>query len=402
MKEEKDHSTSRQHREFDYDMNRPDYIVYVNGEPVDMRKSDGDFFSKKAGKPSADLEQTSFEPAQERSLRREMEAEQILGELTTNENPRGEGEKNPRGTVRSGGESHPRGEAAAGGKRRSPAHLITWIIVLIILANVIPLGISGIKYLLRSSQTETSAQTETAAPVSETGVSESTAADMDSRESRLASLQADGTLPGQTYMTPTQLGDDITTGTVSLDGRLYQFPIPVSAMEKDGWKLAQDPYENDELSKVLAGTTIKPRKPGYAYMETEDGRAMDVMLVNCSSDPAPAADCAVVSVTPLYDFNQEYLSVQVQLPGGISTDMDQTSFSEAVAGLNTEAFRQAGGYFSEETPVNDTDKYFQISWPRKEAAGGEGLGPFINADFYNDQISYFSCGVDIGFNPSLY
>lgn len=38
------------------------------------------------------------------------------------------------------------------------------------------------------------------------------------------------------YVTPTELGNDIHSGIVELDGALYQFPIPVAVLQRDGFE----------------------------------------------------------------------------------------------------------------------------------------------------------------------
>ncbi len=106
------------------------------------------------------------------------------------------------------------------------------------------------------------------------------------------------------YTWPDALSDDWHDYTISIDGKVYQFPIPYAEWEAQGWK------SNSLPTNIAAGD--------YDYTDFYNDRLeMSAVVANFGLSEASIEQCFVVGIeidTEYYDVNDD---VVVELPGGI-------------------------------------------------------------------------------------
>ena len=94
--------------------------------------------------------------------------------------------------------------------------------------------------------------------------------------------KADAELPRclSKYETPAELGDDIFSGNISIDGDLYRLPAPLSQFLDNGWVL------DKEISLI---------KPGWSeFLEIErNGKKLYIAVSNLATYKTSTLNCAV-------------------------------------------------------------------------------------------------------------
>ncbi len=85
------------------------------------------------------------------------------------------------------------------------------------------------------------------------------------------------------YKDPTDMGNDLKSAVVKIEGDLYQLPAPVSAFIDNGWKIAQ------QSGDVVAGGTDSIRVE-------KDDKKLDLYIVNYSEYQTTVENCAVYKV----------------------------------------------------------------------------------------------------------
>lgn len=81
------------------------------------------------------------------------------------------------------------------------------------------------------------------------------------------------------YQVPTGLGSDITSGIIEFEGDLYRLPVPVSALQKNGWNL-----------HVSFPSELEPGDYQIVYLSRGD-KEMDLFIVNYGTETAVHSNC---------------------------------------------------------------------------------------------------------------
>lgn len=90
---------------------------------------------------------------------------------------------------------------------------------------------------------------------------------------------AESTKEVAAYQAPTALGEDITSGIIEFAGDLYRLPVPVSALQKNGWKLSVDfPSE------------IEPGEAQMVYLSRGE-EEIHQYIVNLGTETAVHSNC---------------------------------------------------------------------------------------------------------------
>ena len=116
------------------------------------------------------------------------------------------------------------------------------------------------------------------------------------------------------YVAPTELGTDLTSGIISIDGDLYQLPAPVSAFLDNGWSFTKLP------GYVVAG--------GYGYVDMErNGLELSVRVMNFSDFQTRPENCAVYSVS-FSDYDDQLLQLPLDLTIGSTLTQVQSAVTD--------------------------------------------------------------------------
>lgn len=91
-----------------------------------------------------------------------------------------------------------------------------------------------------------------------------------------------------TYVSPTELGDDATATIFKLDGYLYQLPCPISEFTEHGWEV----YEYSEDEKVEQTLEFTPGQTGMIRLIKEGDECM-AGLCNMATEDVSVGQCAV-------------------------------------------------------------------------------------------------------------
>lgn len=81
------------------------------------------------------------------------------------------------------------------------------------------------------------------------------------------------------YQAPAELGTDITSGVIEFDGDLYRLPVPVSALQKNGWKL-----------HVAFPSEVEPGGSQMVYLSRGD-REIHQFIVNPGTETVVHSNC---------------------------------------------------------------------------------------------------------------
>lgn len=105
------------------------------------------------------------------------------------------------------------------------------------------------------------------------------------------------------YVWPTVLSDDWRDYTISIDGTIYQFPMPYSEWESKGWKA------NNLATDIAAGD--------YDYTTFYTERLeLTAVVANLGLNEAPVDECFVVGIS-VGRYDEISDDVVIELPGGI-------------------------------------------------------------------------------------
>lgn len=101
------------------------------------------------------------------------------------------------------------------------------------------------------------------------------------------------------YKAPTSLGEDPTSGIISIGGDLYQIPAPLSQFLDNGWKITSQP------GAIAAGTKS-------SITIARDDSMLSISVINLSDYQTIPENCAVYSVSI-----DNYSKVAATIPGGL-------------------------------------------------------------------------------------
>ena len=167
------------------------------------------------------------------------------------------------------------------------------------------------------------------------------------------------------YKAPTELGDDILSFNIMIDGDLYNLPFPVSEMASNGWTL--DEKNSADVISAYGG--------GYIYMQKENVR-FRVRAENFASYATIPMNCFINSVA-VYERNQntsDALRCDWKMPLGIYGGMSQDELETSLQGVKYEKDDTSSTYtcytilltdltyrnYIEIYTLNETQKVYQV------------------------------------------
>ena len=125
------------------------------------------------------------------------------------------------------------------------------------------------------------------------------------------------------YTAPTEVGNDLTTGTFMLDGALYELPVPVSEFLANGWTIKQKP------------SYIVCNGEGEITVE-KDGVKLTLEIINFAKYQTIAENCVVTSITV-----DDTDGVDITLPGGLTFESSKADVDSVI----TEDFYYSEGNY---------------------------------------------------------
>lgn len=148
------------------------------------------------------------------------------------------------------------------------------------------------------------------------------------------------------YRAPDQLGTDINSGNIEIEGDLYCFPAPVSVLQNNGWQFAE---ETGGHLMPGANTNVKMQR-GQSVIE--------VGVYNFSYCGALLDQCAVYYV-------KAEEGVYCRLPNGIYTGMSQEEAAAAAGdAFEYNDYPTFGGFDATKSDY-DADRYIIVSGETK-------------------------------------
>ena len=108
------------------------------------------------------------------------------------------------------------------------------------------------------------------------------------------------------YKVPTSLGEDPTSGIISIGGDLYQIPAPLSQFLDNGWKITSQP------GAIPAGKTS-------SIKIERDSSKLSISVINLSEYQTIPENCAVYEV-----MIDDYSKVAATIPGGLELGTSTT------------------------------------------------------------------------------
>ena len=117
------------------------------------------------------------------------------------------------------------------------------------------------------------------------------------------------------YQAPAELGDDLLSYTVELDGSLYQLPCPVSALLENGWTI--DENNSDQVISAGSFGWVALVKEGFSFSEmVSNDAAYATSPENCWMETLSAGDYG--------------MEAEMNLPGGYTIGMSEDDLIAAL------------------------------------------------------------------------
>ncbi len=126
-------------------------------------------------------------------------------------------------------------------------------------------------------------------------------------------------ISSQRYKKPKELGDNLVSGVVEIEGDLYKLPIPVSEFLKNGWEIS---FKEDK-------TTLSGNEYAFGTLTKDGVTILDAEVYNFDKTKNNAENCYVVSVAVSSESK-----IDISLPKEIKIEMTEDDFLVAVSGLN--------------------------------------------------------------------
>jgi|GEM_PF-2030390 len=127
------------------------------------------------------------------------------------------------------------------------------------------------------------------------------------------------------YMPPLQLGNDLTSFNVEIEGDIYRLPVPISAFLDNGWEITEKSVETIEANDYKTS----------AVSITKNNKTLsDVDLNNYSNEVKPVEQCFVYGITAKkYTFWGESDDIAVILPSDITIGTSENEVTEKYKSL---------------------------------------------------------------------
>lgn len=120
------------------------------------------------------------------------------------------------------------------------------------------------------------------------------------------------------YVRPEILGENLMSGIVTMDEKLYQLPVPVSELLADGWSIEGKAEDN-----------IVKANNNQQIMLSKGEDILQIPVRNDSDKAQKAENCLALR---LYS-DQETVTPSVVLPPGISLGLEEEKLKELLSGL---------------------------------------------------------------------
>lgn len=120
------------------------------------------------------------------------------------------------------------------------------------------------------------------------------------------------------YQEPKEVSDDFTKGQFKLEGKIYDMPVPVSVLEKDGWKAEDLPEKLNSKEETSSRVTLK-----------KDKKAITVTLINYS-DKAQKGENTWVASIKTTESMEKTEPVELELPFGLKIGMSHEELKDIV------------------------------------------------------------------------
>lgn len=127
-------------------------------------------------------------------------------------------------------------------------------------------------------------------------------------------------ISSQRYKKPEELGDNLVSGVMEIEGDLYKLPIPVSEFLKNGWEIS---FKDDDK------TTLSGNEYAFGILTKDGVKIPDAEIYNFDKTKNDVENCYVISVAVSSESK-----IDISLPKEIKTEMTEDGFLAAVSGLN--------------------------------------------------------------------
>ncbi len=155
------------------------------------------------------------------------------------------------------------------------------------------------------------------------------------------------------YKAPEELGDDLYSGNVRLEGDLYHMPIPISELVKNGWEITQLEGENIETG---ADTVIGASEYSFISLKKGDKELNYLTVRNPYREERPLKDIVLI------DLHCDD-SVAVDLPGlPADADAAQTGAFLEQYNFTEEAEESYSAYYLLFSPSGNYEQNYDRNW----------------------------------------
>lgn len=163
------------------------------------------------------------------------------------------------------------------------------------------------------------------------------------------------------YVAPDALGDSPLSGNICLDGDLYSFPMPLSALLDNGWSISSGvadigAYNQDYVNVTRNGVELELRVANYSYFQT--------IPENCA-------------VNSLSVYNKD--GGIIELPGGV----DLTITPEDAALLTDSGWDVYEGEYYNSYTMSGDDLDIKLNMDNKKS-----LAEYIRLSYSGSELSY--------------
>lgn len=138
------------------------------------------------------------------------------------------------------------------------------------------------------------------------------------------------------YQQPTGAGSSITSGVIELDGVLYQMPVPVCELMKNGWQI--DTSSSD--------SAVSGRDNGYVTLTKGEQKIENICVLNYTEKNVPVENCVIENISTG--------RISFTVPGYLNEDMTLDEIKALAAAANAE--------------TEEDDYYFKVTFKNPDNA----------------------------------
>ena len=142
------------------------------------------------------------------------------------------------------------------------------------------------------------------------------------------------------YTAPSSLGEDILSGNVSLEGKVYNVPVPLKVLMEDGWSIG-----GDETYTVGAGE-------GYSLSLTKGDKRINVIAQNPMTR---ATYIKYTIVTEISYYVSSYNVVDFEIAGGVTPSTTQTELDALLKDKGITNYDYNKTYGRYKIPMNQSE-----------------------------------------------